>query len=211
MNRQILKIIPFCAAFVLPLNKESGWSELKFNKIPANQVEFSGDTIAVRVGKSAGPLLFKLDQTKNVEAIRIEFAVEGEMADSPVKNFPEDSYLRFGLVATGERTINKLQMLLAPDWVKKLYELSPKGVGLDKIYFYGVSENVEAVGLERLNPKSDLIYEQIVTSLKQSNGVLEYKLPKSLPTAAIWVSIDGDDSKSNFKTVIKKISLETKP
>lgn len=211
MNRDIFKIIPFCAAFVLPLNKESGWNELKFGKIPANQVAFSNDKITVQVDKSAGPLLFKLDQIKNVEAIRVEFEVEGQLAGTPAKNFPEDSYLRFGLVATGERTINKLQMLFAPDWVKKLFELSPKGVGLDKIYFFGVSENVEAVGLERLNPKSDLIFEKIVTSLKQSNGVLEHKLQKSLPTAAIWVSIDGDDSKSNFKTLIKKISLETKP
>ncbi len=199
------------ALFVLPMAKDAGWSELRFSKIPPNQMDYKESGIEVQVDKSAGPLLFKLQEVKNVKLIRVEFEVDGKINSSNTNSFEEDSYLRFGLVATGDRKISKLQLLFAPDWVRKLYELSPKEIGLDKIYFYNVGENSENIGVERLNPKSDLIYEKVVTTLKKSNGLLIYEFAKALPTAAIWISIDGDDSKSTFKTTIKKISLESNP
>jgi hypothetical protein len=52
------------AAFVVPLNDGSGWQNLEFSKIPANQVSFSKQGLKVEVKKSASPLIFSTKTTK---------------------------------------------------------------------------------------------------------------------------------------------------
>ena len=191
----------------MPL-KESAWIALTYNKIPSNKVSFHDDTLTVKVKHSAGPIVHKLEKTSKV----VEFFVKGKVTGTKIKEsgpFDEDSVLRFGLVAIGQQTLSGPKKWLAADWVKKLFALAPKGTGLDKIYFFNLTNRHELVGKSRAHPKSDLIVENIFANTgNDASFEVRKKIEPSIEAAAIWISIDGDDTKSEYETVISEISLK---
>jgi len=206
-NFHSIKSALLAGAFVLPLNQADQWTHLKFNRIAQNQVQFSDAGLKVDVDSSAGPLVFKLPNTLLVQKISAEGQITGSFKKS-FENFEEDSYLRVGLVAEGTKTLNRAQRFLAADWVKKLFELVPKGKGLDKIYFFNLGENKNFIGKTRVHPKSELMLETVVATTSDTKAFrFTHTLEKPLPTAAIWLSIDGDDSQSKFTLQLKELRL----
>jgi hypothetical protein len=191
---------------MIPLNKES-WTVLSFNKIPANQVEFVKEGLLVQVNKSAGPVVFKLKEPKMVSSFSLKGTFKGNKAVEG-KDFDEDSILRFGLVAAGTQTLSGFKKLFAADWVKKLFALAPEGMGLDKIYFYNLTNRKALLNKSRQHPKSELFFESIAQVLEKDGPIaLNSRLATPLKVAAIWLSIDGDDTKSEFSTLISNIQL----
>ncbi len=208
-GRQFFVSTSVLAAVALPLQKDK-WVELKFNKIPNNQVEDTAEGMKVTVISSASPLVYKLDSPMRVSGFSAELDITGAVKSGIVQNsFGEDSVFRFGLVATGDKTLGWFQRKVAADWVLKLFALAPENTGLDKIYFYNLGREGQKVGDSRQHPKSELMHEQIVATRKadEKSVHIEHKFKSPLPIAAVWISIDGDDTKSNFTTVIKKLDL----
>lgn len=199
------------AAIVVPFDS-SQWQNLTFSKIPANKVEFSDSKMVVKVEKSASPLIFPLKEASKITKIEvsgktnrlIEFAkdkVQGEKGS-------DDFVLRVGMVIPGKRTLNWAQRMVAAAWVKKLFSLAPKGSGVDHIYFLNLGQDEAKQGMERDHPLSDLIKEKTEWVIKEPgefNLSAEFKQPKNV--AALWISIDGDDTKSSFTTELSKIEL----
>lgn len=185
------------------------WITLSYNKIQPNIVEFNDQALKVKVQSSAGPIVYKLEQPKNL----IGFSIKGKLEGSKKieqGSFDEDSVLRLGLVATGTKTLTGPKKWLAADWVKKLFALAPEGVGLDKIYFFNISNRQDHVSKQREHPKSDLIVEKVIAHQnEQGEFDLSYKLDVPISTAAIWISIDGDDTKSEFETTLSQVKLKT--
>ncbi len=183
------------------------WVVLSYSKIPANKVIFS-DGLTIQVKASAGPVVYKLVQPKNITS----FFVKGKISGSKLVEsgeFDEDSILRLGLVAVGKKTLSGIKKLVAADWVKKLFALVPEGSGLDKIHFYNISNRKELLGKDRVHPQSELLLEKISKIVeKEGSFELEVQLEKPLEIAAIWLSVDGDNSKSNFTTTISNIELK---
>lgn len=209
-----MKIHPYflMVAIVLPLEKSQDWTELKFRKIPQNSVIFSADHITVSVDQSASPLVYKFNRVQKVQRFKVEIEVEGGLNKTASRkpiDFESDSMFRFGLVATGPHTLNKLQRWLAAEWVQKLFALAPHGVGLDKIYFYNITQYEQLLSKKRQHPESEYLQEENVWLKKenQNHFVLEKILDKPLVIAGIWISIDGDDTKSKYMVKIKKIEL----
>jgi hypothetical protein len=192
----------------LPLKTEA-WTVLSFNKIPKNSVLFLNDQLRVKVESSAGPIVHKLPRTLNISEFSIKGKISGTKKDEG-KNFDEDSVLRFGLVAVGKKTLSGPKKWVAADWVKKLFELAPQGTGLDKIIFYNFTNRKDLIGQTRIHPKSELIVETL-SFLQSEEGLfsIDKKLELPIDTAAIWISIDGDDTKSNFETLITEIAIKT--
>lgn len=192
--------------FALPLQPEN-WLVLSYNKIPANQVTFAEGTLKIKVGRSAGPVVHKLAQPLKPTRFELRGQVRG-LKKLETGSFDEDSVLRFGLVALGKNTLSGPKKWLAADWVKKLFALAPPGLGLDKIYFYNITNRNELVGKSRTHPKSDVLFETVVSAVGQDaeiHLVQDLKTPTEI--AAIWLSVDGDDSKSEFETSISEIKL----
>ncbi len=210
ISKQRISIsVSVLAVSVIPLQKDK-WIELKFNKIQPNQVEDSAEGLKVSVDSSASPLVFKLVKPLKVIGFSADIETNGNIKDRAMKNsFGEDSIFRLGLVATGDKKLGWLQRQVAADWVQKLFALVPETTGLDQIYFFNVGREDQVIGQSRQHPKSDLMFEQIVQTRKSDQKLIhfEHKLKKPLTAAALWISIDGDDTKSNFTTVIKKIEL----
>lgn len=205
-------ITGLCAAVVIPVSSPEGWTELQFRKIPANTVSHSAEGVQVTVKNSASPLIYKLPTPAVVTAVEVELQIQGELKfPGGANDFQEDSYFRLGLVAEGDKKLSRVQKMFAPAWVEKLYSLAPEGVGLDKIYFLNVAGGEAKIGAARLHPKSELMSEQIVKIRKTGENriVFSHSLQPPQKVAALWISIDGDDTKSEFKTVIQKLVLQT--
>ncbi len=200
------------AVMAIPLDKKEAWTELAFKKIPINAVSYSSTGTKVVVKNSASPLVYKLDKFYKVSGFEVILKIEGDLKnDPPEKTFEEDSFFRLGLVVEGKQKLSAVKRLFAPDWVKKLFALAPEGAGLEKIYFYNVGRTSSSLGIKRDHPKTDLMSEEVVAirSKDVSEIKINYHLQAPVHIAALWISIDGDDSKSSFTTNIEKINLIT--
>ena len=200
------------ATMVIPLDKKEAWTELAFKNIPTNTVTYSTAGLKVTVKDSASPLVYKLDKFYKVSGFEVNLKIDGDLKnDPPEKKIEEDSLFRLGLVVEGKQKLSAIKKLFAPDWVKKLFALAPEGAGLEKIYFYNVGRTPDSLGIKRDHPKTDLMSEEIVAVHKKSESEVKiiYQLPNPVNIAALWLSIDGDDSKSSFTTQVEKITLIT--
>jgi hypothetical protein len=188
------------------------WVEISFGKkINSNTVEYSEDALKINVDSSASPLVYKFDKVIDVNSFSVDLEINGTMQDAVDKSkFEDDSYFRLGLVAIGENYLGSVGKLFAPDWVLKLFSLAPEGMGLDKIYFFNLAKNRELIGKERLHPSSKYIYEKIIAAKSGDSLSFKSTLAKPLKSAALWLSIDGDNTKSKFSVKIKNIKLDGK-
>lgn len=201
-----MKFTPLFAATLIPLGSPNGWQNLSFANIKPNLNTFSSSGLEVAVAESSSPLIYSLPQPVLVQSFRADLEIEGSMAES--KNFPEDMYLRLGLVVPGSRTLNLAQRMMAAEWVKKLFALAPKDGGVDKIHFFNLGSS--HVGQSRTFPGSkDLMVETVVMVRQREvkSLVFEHQLKAPLTAMALWLSVDGDDSRSNYKLRIRSLQL----
>ena len=211
MTGNDIKNIMVSAAFVVPTSSLDGWKELQFNKIPKNTVSVvNHNSLKVEVKDSASPLIYKLPDVVTTKSVEFTYDLVSQEALNFSKGksstFPEDFILRIGLVAKGEKLLGWLQKKIAAQWVLELFSLAPKDVGLDKIYFHNIALSQQQVGSYRVHPKSDLMNEEIIGSFPENKKV-NHILKKPIDVVAIWISIDGDDTKSSFVTEINELKL----
>ncbi len=202
MNRAAL-----LAAVMIPLSSPTGWQELKFSKITPNKNIFSQQGLEVAVDHSSSPLIFPLKEPLQVTGFKAEIEIEGNM-NSFSGRPPEDAYLRLGLVVPGKRKLNMMERMIATEWVKKLFELAPKDSGVDKIYFFNLGDS--ALGHSREFPGSKGLMVEHIIAVRDpgvKKVVFAHKLDKPLTAAALWLSVDGDDTKSTYKLRLKSLIL----
>jgi hypothetical protein len=210
------------AMIAVPMGTADGWLELKFSKLKPNVIERSEAGTLVKVDSSASPLIQGFGKITPIDGIEAEIEITGSMNQMETwKDFEEDSFLRIGLVAEGPEKLGTMGSLFAPEWVKRMFALAPKGHGLDKIYFYSVTSRTELIGKSRQHPKSKFMHEEYAflapiqtgpavgsmdpTTVKPVSVSISKKFVKPIPAAGIWLSIDGDDSKSKFEVKIKSL------
>lgn len=201
-------------SIVLPLSEQAKWQVLQYRSLPPHRIRFSSAGLEMAVDGSAMPLIYALPQRLRVSAIRVTGRVEGALRIPPGRQGEEkfDDYVfRVGLVEAGERTLNFVQRPLAAAWVRKLFELAPRGTGISKIHFFNVGAEKMHIGRQRQHPLSDLILEKVV-SVPQTDGRLDFAhaLDRPLDTIAVWLSSDGDDSGSKFTVLVEQIELQVR-
>lgn len=202
----------FAASFMVPLGPSANWQNLKFSKIPENKVEFVESAIRVHVNKSASPLIYPMSEVKKVTGMKIKGKVS-QMVPFTKPSLQgekklDDAVLRFGMVIPGERKLNWATRLVAADWVKRLHDLAPPNSGIDHILFLKMVQSENLKGLERVHPMSELIRERnewLMTSPGEFELSADFQTP--LDVAALWLSIDGDDTQSQFTVEIEHIEL----
>lgn len=227
MFLKYLKLIGFTAAsaygsFVIaetkkidiPVSSGENWQVLKYSSIPANEVSFGTEGLAISVDKSASPIIYPLASPLNIKSIRIAGTVSNliTMSDTATQGEKgnDDFVIRVGLVIKGDKKLNWFQKKIAPEWVNTLYALAPKSTGIDHILFLNATQHHNLVGARRVHPLTDLIKEQFVWS-HSSNGefLFEVDLPEAKDVLAIWLSSDGDDTSSTYNLTYRKIEVQT--
>lgn len=201
------------ATLVIPIGQSDGWRQEEYSKTPKNEVSFSNAGLLIQVNKSASPLIHPLNSRLRI----IGFKVRGEFKGLP--NFPDvskqgekgsDDYpLRIGFIVPGEKRLTAFKKMFASAWVRHLYDAVPPGAGLDHIQFFDVTQNPNQVGNSRNHPSSDLMREDFIALAKVPGPFeLEHVLKQPLETVALWISIDGDDTKSKFDVLISELELK---
>ena len=197
----------------VPLNDQNRWHELRYGKIPPHTLRFSESGLEISVRRSAMPLLCPLPQQVRVHSIHVKGRIIGSLEVAPEKQGKkgyDDYSLRVGLVEPGAATLTARERRAAADWVKSLFDLAPAGRGIAKVHFLNLGVDSSEIGRTRQHPMSKLLEEEIVAAPKPDGSfevVRNFNPP--MEVCAIWISADGDDTKSTFQTVINQIELET--
>jgi hypothetical protein len=192
----------------IPFEKQK-WFDLSYSSIPKNETTFEKDHLSIRVNKSAGPLVFSLDQPVMINQIELELELEGDIllhgSKQGSKGF-DDFHFRIGMVLEGDKKLGFFQAAVAPKWIKTLYSLAGKDQGIDRIHFYNVYVDESLKDKKREHPLSDLLVEEFAIPYEKSINY-KSKLDLKKKVLALWISSDGDDTKSSYLVKIKKIKL----
>jgi hypothetical protein len=218
ITRSIALLVIFLGAavsragtFEVPLDRTNGWLFLKYSKIPSNAVHTTPAGLKIGVTNSAAPAVFPLTNILRITELRAKGRLSGSLkipAGRQGEKAFDDYALRVGVVEPGTRTLNWREKLLAADWVKRLFALAPPGTGISKVHFFNVGADAAQLGITRPHPKSNLMEETVlVVPDAQGNFAFTNHFTHPLPVLAVWISADGDNSKSSFAVLLEKIEL----
>lgn len=211
MNKKIGSILLW-GALIIPLDKSDSWQILKFSNLPPHQIKFNEKGLLVNVVKSSSPLIHPLPQRMEVKALKVSGEIIGRLdlkGKTQGEKGADDFELRIGLVLQGNKNLNWAQRLVAADWIKKLHSLAPSQAGIEEILFLNAVQDKSLVSFERRHPLSDLLKEHYVWFVeKEGRFVFQHKFPHAQKTLALWLSIDGDDTRSEYQVLIDHIELQ---
>lgn len=209
-----MKRIFLMSAFFIPLQMEGLWQSLEYSGIARHQsVTFGKEGLRIKVNKSAMPLIYPISPSRIVKSI----SVKGYAHSLPVLNKSlqgsegNDDYLvRVGLVIKGEKRLSWLKKKLSPKWVKTLFSLAPENTGIDKIEFFNVYQDLRLKGKLKIHPLADGLMQEHNVLYFNETGEFYFKkvFDASKDVLAVWLSVDGDDSKSKFQVSIREIRLD---
>ena len=207
-----LNTLVLAGALALPLQQVGDWQLLEYSGLKASEVAFSGEGMKVKVDSSASPIIYPLDGPTKVSGVSITGNLGRLLkvsAGSQGEKGNDDFALKLGLVIAGDKTLNAFQRMFSAQWIKTLFDLAPQGTGVEKIYFMNAVQDETLLGRQRQHPLSDLIYENNVWLLdKPGDFSFNYQLEKPQEIIAIWLSIDGDDSRSSYTIRINNLTLK---
>lgn len=218
MRKLVALILPLiavpAAAIEVPVNDLAPWTTLTFNNIPANKVSVDNGALHIAVRSSASPLIFGFEKPTRLAGVTVLASWSGALhiPDGAIQGDKnaDDFVLKFGIVEAGEQTLNWLQRRIAADWIKQLFRLAPRGIGVRRINFLSTTQQQTLLGTSRTHPLSDLLFETRITLL-QAPGAFEmtYRFDEPVETLGLWISSDGDDTGSSFDLEIQRITLHT--
>jgi hypothetical protein len=196
---------------VIPLTADSGWEVLRYRGIAPHVVAFGAEGLRVEVNASAAPIVYPLDSPQWVRGLRAEGRIAGSVrtdAQRQGQRGADDYALRVGLVEVGTRRPGWLERTMAPAWVQRLFALAPPQLGVAGIRFFNVALSPSQVGQSRQHPASALISERVVAAPDASGRfTMAVDLEAPIESAAIWISADGDDTRSQFTLTIARLEL----
>jgi hypothetical protein len=201
------------AVISIPVSHLDSWKMEAYSGKKPNLVSLVDQKMKIEVRKSASPLFYPLRENKFITGFKIKGYFKGlpVMRDFKMqgkKGF-DDFPLRVGFVSPGDKKLTGLKKLFAPAWIKNLYRQLGEDLGISHITFFNLVQNPDLIGTSRTHPNSDLITEYFIELVNPSNQFdIDYKLKKPIDAAAIWLSIDGDDTQSEFEVYISDLSIE---
>ncbi len=197
---------------LLPLSLPGAWRHEKYSAFAQNEVAFSEAGITLRVNESSSPLFHKLEKMVSVRSIELKAKASGlpQLAADKEEGIEgnDDFVLRLGLVQPGDYRPSWVERLFAPKWLLNLVSLAGEDVGFGKVTFLDVTQRTKINGVPR--QKGKWIETQSVRNVTQAGDVsFTHAFSPPLPTVALWLHADGDDTKSKFTVTVSKIALLT--
>ena len=202
------------AALDVPVDDMGAWTELTFSKIPPNMVSTVDGAMRIKVRASASPLIYKFDEETRITGVTIKASWSGKLAipegATEGEEGADDYVLKFGIVEAGDRRLNWFQRSIAADWIKQLFKLAPKDSGVRRINFLSTTQQQELLGTSRTHPLSDLLHETRVLYLDSPGQfTMTHEFAEPVASLGLWISVDGDDTGSNFDLQLERIMLQT--
>ncbi len=209
-----LNTLLVAGALSLPLQQADAWQLLQYDGLQPNRVEFSNAGMQVHVDRSASPIIYPLPAPLRVERVSVSGSLDGLLdveSGRQGQRGNDDFGLKLGLVVAGDKTLNRVQRWFSPGWVRRLHEMAPAGVGIDRDLFLNAVQFEPQLGAARQHPLSPLLRERNAWLIDRSGPFeLHYELDQALDVVAVWLSIDGDDSASRYSILIDDLRLQTR-
>ena len=194
------------------LSDTQAWKALAYEGRTQHSLEFSADGLMISVRESAMPLFHRLAKPVQVRGLRASGTLEGAVRTTAAKQGTkghDDYALRIGLVLSGPAKLSWWERRRAPGWIKELFARAPQGSGISEVRFLNLGIASSTVGKTRRHPSSQILHEEVV-SAPAMNG--EFSLRKvfeqPVEVCAVWISADGDDTKSSFDVRLRELILE---
>ena len=149
MNRLAVLVL------AIPLSSNVNWEVLTYRGIPPNVAHFETAGLRIDVDRSAGPIVYRLTEVRQVRGIRAEGSAVGKLRTTAARQGQkgEDDYvLRVGLVEVGSRRPGWLERRMAPAWARRLFDLAPPGLGIAGIRFFNVGLAPDQMGRSASTP-----------------------------------------------------------
>ena len=205
-----LKFFPLYLSMIIPLDL-TAWKEIKFDKIKANKVEVVEDSLNIKIENSSSILIYPLQEAKELNKIKISGKLIGNLnftKNQGNENF-DDFTLKIGFIVSGDKKLSGLKKLFAPKWIKDLHLLIPKETGLSHLELFVAVKDKKLLNTNRLHPLSDLFHENFIFDLsKEGNFNFESKTKSKFKVVGLWMSSDGDNSKSQYSIQINSLEIE---
>jgi hypothetical protein len=195
----------------------SNWKQLKFSSLKPNTISGNSTELIISVNESSSPLIYKFESPIKLKQVD----VYGEVLDGELnltkkpqglfenkKSVTDDFVLRFGLVLKGKSKKPPVPNFLLASWIKEMFSLAPKGVGVDKILFLNVTQFEDQVGQTRTHPLSDYLSEEFSTFCKKGAFKILKNFKNEVEILGLWISANGEGTKSKFKTKLTKIEFK---
>jgi len=204
------------AYLVVNLNLIDGnctlWREETYSSISPNEFSCHSDRINLKINSSASILVRALKKPTRIQKLYVKAKVSGQMNLSGSKAHgskgADDFPLRIGLIENGKKRLGFMQRLFAPDWLVNLQKLWPSR-GIREIHFLNfVFSEHKPDWTDRVHPLSKYLTEKIVGVIDE-RGVAEKRIELDSPieVLGVWISSDGDDTKSQYTVSVEKLEL----
>ncbi len=200
----------------IPLDQADGWQVLEYSGIPSHEIDFTPDGMIIAVRQSASPVIFPIEP-QIVTTLKVSAEIAGVFRLKPYRQGDkgnDDFLLRVGLVYEGDQTLNFIQRSFAAKWIKVLFDLAPRGTGVERIQFYNAYSDPLLTDTARVHPLSELMSEHFITYVPEAVAdelrTIQFEVQPETDrrVLALWISSDGDDTKSSFRVKIHEIELQ---
>jgi hypothetical protein len=195
---------------------KQGWKVIRFKNKPPNNIVSDEDGLHIAVESSANLLAYCLNEAVDVNGVLLQGSVTGFPKIPEDKRqgdkHADDFAIRFGLVISGTKKLSKIDKLFAPELLKRLCELVPNSRGIDHVLFLNLANDPPPEWRKRTHPIGKGLLREQICSVKNKPGdfALQVDFQKPYTVLALCIICDGDDTKSNFRVIVRNIELNPK-
>lgn len=181
------------------------WKAVHYRNIKANRVGFDPKQMIIEVNQSSSALIYPFSKSRSINAIKLEIILDGKIITSERQ---DDFPLRIGLILRGDKRLNFWQRRIAAEWLLMVDQLAAPYGGVEAIESLLFYSQDQKIGFKnRTHPFSELFREQIATPIGADLKVYTHHFSSSKEAIGLWLSADGDESKSNFRIILKNIEI----
>jgi hypothetical protein len=200
--------LSFVAALLFDLQPKA-FEHVSFDGIAPTVYKADGEALVMDVKESSSFLLRPFDKVVPVRRVSFEWRGEGELSvASPAEERTkrgDDARLRVGLILSGEAP---LIPFFAPSWIKAIRDAMR--LPADHMLYLTVGAK-SSPGSEWPSPYGDGMRIRVLASRPVDGGVwnaAEASFSPPLKVVGLWLMADGDNSKSSFRTELRKLTVE---
>lgn len=200
--------LALAAAVAISLQPQA-FEHITFDGIAPTTYKADGEALAMDVEASSSFLLRPFDKDLSVRRVSFEWRSEGNFAvaspDEEKSKAGDDARLRIGLILSGKAP---LIPFFAPSWIKAIREIMRRPS--DRMLYLAVGTKSQP-GSEWPSPYSDSMRIRALASTPVEGGTwnaAEVSFSPPLAVVGLWIMADGDNSKSRFRTLLRKLALE---
>jgi len=188
------------------------WTKLKYPNIKQNGVEFNNQSMIINVDNSSSPLIYPFEMPSQFKEIKIDAEIIGnlKLASNKLQGVKgnNDFTLRIGLVYQGDKKLGFFSRKTAPAWVKKLFSLIPKNIGVSHVRFFNVFQDKRLENDTPYKKKPKFFFHSYdIEQVKNGKIKATIKVPSNKKILGLWINSDGEDTMSIFSVKINKLIL----